>query len=45
MKIVTSVIEEIRELKCNAKNINYFTSTDTVSYRDLLRSNMRLNPR
>ncbi|CAM3108117.1 ATPase, T2SS/T4P/T4SS family [Streptobacillus felis] len=39
-----SVIEEIRELKCEAKNINYFTSTDTTSYRDLLRSNMRLNP-
>lgn len=39
-----SVIEEVRELKCGAKNINYFTSTETVTYRDILRSNMRLNP-
>ncbi|WP_064611032.1 ATPase, T2SS/T4P/T4SS family [Streptobacillus moniliformis] len=39
-----SVIEEVRELKCEAKNINFFTSTETVSYRDILRSNMRLNP-
>ncbi len=39
-----SIIEEVRELKCEAENINFFIATETENYSEILKFNIRLNP-